>query len=148
MQPTLTLADLQMGDLLASPRALGFYAHYFVWLGNGLVLELAGDVRKDVSTARFRTSLLQEATNGQGLKLIERCTSSSSDVLRRVQEVSGFTGYDLVEKNCEHLARYICSGQWVSKQVQRAVIAGLIGFGILLLSGSADVVAATKTPGA
>ena len=130
----LTVEDLRIGDVLCSPRGFGLYSHYFAWLGGGWVAELAGDVSKDVATARARISRLEVATGGKQLKLMGRCTAPAEEVFRRLEEVMGTGGYHLVWKNCEHFARYVSTGVARSTQVNAALIISAIGFVTYLLS--------------
>lgn len=113
------------GDLLKSPRPL--YAHYGVYLGAGLVLEFAGERAKEIATARPRLSSFESFADGQPVFIVEHANCSTGDIYARAVEVqNGQPRYNLWSFNCEHLARYVMSGQRVSKQTDNVVLLGIL----------------------
>lgn len=48
--------------------------------------------------------------------IVEAKFDNSPEILRRMQNVCGARSYSLCLRNCEHLARYIFSGSWISLQ--------------------------------
>lgn len=123
------------GDLLKSHRGGGLYAHYGVYFGRDVVLEFAGDHSKDVATARPRWSSLEKFADGFPVYVVGRSTSSQADLAERAHQVlRAPPRYNLFSYNCEHLARFVSTGERRSTQSDRVTLAGLV-LGLIWLFG-------------
>lgn len=61
----------------------------------------------------------------------------ASHRLRKLFEMEERRRYDWFSNNCEHIARYISSGEFKSEQVQGVVAIGLVGLLLLALREAA-----------
>jgi len=59
---------------------------------------------------------VQVHNNPMGTYQQECAAANTDDIMARMQRVCGARGYSLCLRNCEHLARYVISGSWVSSQ--------------------------------
>jgi hypothetical protein len=124
--------NFELGDVLKLVKSI--YAHYAVCLGAGHVLEFSGDRAKDLATARVRVSTFEEFSAGQEVRLAYRPTTAQlSNFQARVDLVLNRTDYSLLHNNCEHIARFVATGEKVSTQVRAAAfVAGAIALWNLL----------------
>lgn len=131
-----SLEDLKPGDVLASPRGLGFYKHFGVWVGNGRLYDFSGEARKDVETADIREVSLEEFRDGFPLEFVCHGDGTADDIRRRAAQLQGRLRYNVLTANCEHVAKYVATGRperWHSTQVAVAVFTTVVAFGIYFL---------------
>ena len=71
-----------------------------------------------VHTMEFLTTGLQVHSNAlQAPYYVDASFAKTSEVEHRMKQVCGSMAYSVSLRNCEHLARYIHSGSWVSYQM-------------------------------
>lgn len=124
-------------DLLKAARTP---PHFGVVLGPDAVIEMSGDRPHELSTARVRVSSFDFFRAGADVELLYRPPPTAyRGIERRAAEMLGRTPtstfeqpveYDLLEANCEHVARYIATGRFESHLVDGAL--ALLGFGLFL----------------
>lgn len=107
------------GDHLRCKRT-GFW-HHGIDCGDGTVIHFA-DVRPTKANGRVKRTSLAEFEQGVQATVVRygRCDPPEV-VLVRAQQVLGTGGYDLVDHNCEHIARWCKTGRKHSSQVQAAI---------------------------
>jgi hypothetical protein len=105
------------------------YEHFGIDMGDGTVVELAGDepgqpvAAGTPGTMRVRRSSRQDFARGGTIHPIASDPATTlpvSEVLQRAESQLGRQAYCLVSGNCEHFARWCKTGQWVSHQVNDA----------------------------
>jgi len=127
----MNLNTLRIGDLIVREKG-PFSTHYIVWIGwrNGVRIVAENHSRQGV-----RYTSLEEALGGQSIRRFEKFGGNEFErrlVTLRINKMLG-RSYDLVVFNCEHFARWISTGQFVSKQVKVAINIMLV-FGALMLT--------------
>jgi len=103
------------GEVLYVDR--GLYKHFGVGVGEDLVIHFNG---RDFSTARIILSGMEEFSGGKTVHLsIGTSDFTKSEVVGRAYSKLGgdFGGYDLVNNNCEHFARWCVFDKKSSSQV-------------------------------
>jgi hypothetical protein len=96
------------------------YDHHGVYVGNNEVVHYSGDRAKDVSSARVRLSTLDEFADGHAVQTVSYGISLPPiEVVMRAFELLGEARYNLVLRNCEHLATLAKVGVSFSHQVER-----------------------------
>jgi hypothetical protein len=123
----------RLGAHLKSPRFGRLYCHHGIYIGNGQVIHFTSDRSKDTASARVRVSTLAEFADGHEI-LVEQYEGPTLlpwDIVDNAWRVVGATGYGLLSKNCEHIARWCVTGRLESRQVQR----GVVGIGALIAVG-------------
>jgi len=140
------------GTHLVTPRAGGLYNHHGVtagWIveGVGPVGHFSGDVRKDVASARIRVTSLEEFADGYPVfaEPHERLPFTSQEIVRRLVRRLGERGYNLASRNCEHVIRWLLTGEWRSRQVQR--VQANLGIPAFAAAGAAGSIAIVKAMG-
>jgi Lecithin retinol acyltransferase len=105
---------IRPGDHVVAERSWGIvpYEHHGVYVGDGMVIDLADNVIGHVT--------LQEFSNGDDLWL-RRYPSKhefdAAEVVARATRRLGCEEYDLIDWNCEHFATWCVTGTAFSKQV-------------------------------
>lgn len=118
-----------LGDHLRSPR--GTYWHHGIYVGSGRVVHFAGDTAKDARSASARIGTLDQFSDGRPIHVVSypAPTLPPEEVVANAFKMLGQGGYSLMNRNCEHLAVWAKTGNWVSHQVETAktwaVLAGL-----------------------
>jgi hypothetical protein len=148
----------QLGDHLRSTR--GLYYHHGIYVGEGQVVHYAGDRAKDASSATVRLGTLAEFADGQLIEVVPYGQSLPPiEVVLRAHSLLGEARYNLVLRNCEHLATLAKVGEPFSNQVRQvlatvgAPLAGkmaaafLAGGAALSLAGAARTMKALSTAG-
>ncbi len=157
--PRLALAShYQIGDHLRSPR--GLYFHHGIYVGDGQVVHYAGDRAKDMASASARLGTLADFADGHPIEVVPYGQSLPPiEVVLRAHSLLGEARYNLVLRNCEHLATLAKVGEPFSNQVREvlatvgAPIAGqmaaafLVGATALTLAGAARTMTALSTAG-
>ncbi len=130
MSVPLRTMGAMFGDILKV--SMGLYSHYGVDYGNDEVLELSGDRAKEISSAKVRVSSRATFAHGGIVEVV--CSPTQQQLegfMTRAFQLLGEPGYNLIGRNCEHVARYVATGNWTSTQVATA---GWIAFGAFLLT--------------
>jgi len=114
------------------------YFHHGIHVGGGWVVHRAGLHRKDKATAEVRQSTFAEFADGRAVELLapKEGDSPGEVVVQRALGSLGTKGYDLLNRNCEHFARWCRSGVARSGQVTGAVVLALVVGGVVLLATS------------
>ena len=86
------------------------YQHCFVTNGTWLIEFGSGEILNNL--------VVVHAVLRKGY-IIENTLKMSTDVRNRMIQVCGASNYSLALRNCEHVARYIQSGVWVSFQMAK-----------------------------
>ncbi|USK71256.1 lecithin retinol acyltransferase family protein [Peribacillus asahii] len=95
----------------------GVYKHFGVGVGEEQVIHFNG---RDKSNARIILSSIKEFSGGRTINLCIGTTDfTKSEIVGRAYSKLGrdFGGYDLVNNNCEHFARWCVFGKKSSSQV-------------------------------
>ncbi|MBI0578607.1 lecithin retinol acyltransferase family protein [Neobacillus cucumis] len=103
------------GELIYVDR--GLYRHFGVGVGEDHVIHFNGG---DKSTGRIILSSCKEFSGGKTINLSIGTTdiTKSEIVARAYSQLGGdFEGYDLINNNCEHFARWCVFGKKSSSQV-------------------------------
>ncbi len=122
------------GTHLRTPR--GFYSHHGIYVGNGYVVEFSGDRRKDIATASVRLSTLDYFRDGQRIFVVPHvgeATYSPDVIVQRAYAMLGWGGYNLLFRNCEHVATSCVNGRFDSQQVRVGVAGTIVGYVLLAL---------------
>lgn len=82
------------------------YMHFYV-TDNTWTIEFSG--------SEFSVQI-HNSPKKPGAQLVKE-TVKTSAIVERMEKVCGARGYSLALRNCEHLARYIFSGSWISLQM-------------------------------
>lgn len=117
--------SLQVGDLLKFRGALGFQSlyHYSVYVGNGEVMHMWASLDQPKSHAavtRVPVEVFVRLAQASHAPVeVERPANKSSHllILSRSRQLEGGTGYHVLHNNCEHVAKYIATGEKKSEQV-------------------------------
>ena len=95
---------------------LGYqYQHFWVTDGTWSI-EFGGGELLD-------NTVLVHSNPMKGSSVTDSKFKRTAEVMERIRKVCGGTNYSLALRNCEHLARYIHSGAWISFQ--------MVGSGVL-----------------
>lgn len=102
-----------VGSHLSSDRL--FYSHHGVYLGNGVVAELA----KPADGGRVKRVSLKSFSNGSPVRVVKHWNQlGAQQVLANVERASRSVRYHLLRMNCEHFAT-LCTTRVVrSRQVE------------------------------
>jgi hypothetical protein len=132
----MSIDDLKTGDLIVRKKG-PFSTHYIVWIRkqNGVHVVAENDNGHGV-----RYTSLEEALDGKSIIRFEEFGGSETERSLVVPEINKMLGkpYNLVVFNCEHFARWICTGKIESKQVR-------IASNVALASGAAMLASKNKT---
>ena len=102
--------DLQL--CYEDKEMVGFaYQHWFVTDGHWVIEFGSGDV--------LNNKVVVHPVPRRGYIIAENF-KMTADVRSRIEKVCGATNYSLALRNCEHVARYIQSGVWVSFQMAQS----------------------------
>ncbi|MFY0584342.1 lecithin retinol acyltransferase family protein [Cystobacter fuscus] len=148
----------QLGDHLRSTR--GLYSHHGIYVGESHVVHYAGDRAKDAATACVRLGTLAEFADGCPIEVVPYGKSlPPMDVVMSAHALLGEARYNLVLRNCEHLATLAKVGEPFSHQVREVLAtagapvaatmaaAFLAGGAALSLTGAASTMKALSTAG-
>ena len=106
--------DLQ---LRYTDRAILGYSYQHFWVTDGTwSIEFGGGELLD-------NTVLVHCNPVKGSSVTDSRFKLTAAVMDRMRKVCGGTNYSLALRNCEHLARYIHSGAWISFQ--------MVGSGVL-----------------
>ena len=123
----MNLNTLKMGDLIVREKG-PFTTHYIVWIGwqKGVAV-----VAENHNGHGVRYTSLEQALAGMPIKRFEKFGGSELQRRLVISQINKLLGksYDLIVFNCEHFARWISTGQFVSNQVK-------VAFNILLVVGA------------
>ncbi|WP_434347634.1 lecithin retinol acyltransferase family protein [Myxococcus virescens] len=109
-----------LGDHLRSTR--GVYTHHGIYVGEGQVVHYAGDRAKDADSARVRLGTLEQFADGQPIEVVPYGTCLPPiEVVMRAHSLLGEARYNLVLRNCEHLATLAKVGVPFSTQVREVL---------------------------
>jgi hypothetical protein len=107
----------------------GVYTHHGVYIGNQQVVHYTGEVGRK-HNARVQVDDLSTFARGGTVEVVRyaKRLSRRAAVERALSRV-GECSYDLVFNNCEHFARWCCTGDHASEQVRNATssTAGAVG---------------------
>lgn len=107
----------------------GAYSHHGVYIGDHRVVHYTGEVGRK-RHARVQVDALSTFARGGTVQVVRyaRRLSGRAAVERALSRV-GESSYDLVFNNCEHFARWCCTGDHASEQVRTAAstTAGAVG---------------------
>lgn len=122
---------IRPGDHLKVSR--GGYCHHGVCVADGWVIHFSG-LDQGKSRASIRTASLDEFAQGAQPRIVEYGSRNSTEVtIRRAWSQLNQGGYHLALRNCEHFARWCCTGSERSLQVEKA--AGFGGSAAVGLAG-------------
>lgn len=126
------------GDHIRARRLGGLYTHHGIDVGDGTVVHFDGDPFRRAD-ARVRRVPVEEFAKGATVKTVSHVGTShdADEVIARALHRLGEGGYDLLRNNCEHFARACKTGAPRSRQVEKAVRAGVAAAGIALVGGVA-----------
>ncbi|MBM7116217.1 lecithin retinol acyltransferase family protein [Archangium primigenium] len=149
---------IQLGDHLRSTR--GMYYHHGIYVGEGQVVHYAGDRTKDTTSASVRLGTLAEFADGRPVEVVPYGQSlPPMEVVLRARALLGEARYNLVLRNCEHLATLAKVGEPFSNQVREVLATAgaplaakmaavfLAGGAALSLTGAASTMKSLATAG-
>lgn len=111
----MKLKEPPVGSHICSSRF--FYIHHGVYLGNGLVAELA----KPKDGGKVRTVSLRTFSNGSSVQVVKHWNQlEAQQVLTNVVRSAPYVRYDLLRMNCEHFATLCNTRIARSSQVESA----------------------------
>jgi lecithin:retinol acyltransferase len=148
----------QPGDHLRSSR--GLYEHHGIYVGDGQVVHYSGDRAKDAASASVRLGTLAEFSDGHPIEVVPYGQSlPPMEVVLNAHSLLGEERYNLVLRNCEHLATLAKVGVPFSNQVRQVLAtagaplaakmaaAFFAGGAALQLAGAARTMKALATAG-
>jgi hypothetical protein len=99
------------------------YSHHGIDCGDGTVIHFSGEPGSKRAAAVVRSSI-EDFSKGHVIRTVSYGERRSPvATVAAAEEALGQAGYNLVWNNCEHFARWCCTGSKVSDQV-RGVTAG------------------------
>lgn len=131
------------GDHIKVKRMGGLYTHHGIDLGDGTVVHFDGEPLRRAKAAVKRAPI-DEFLKGKPAKRVrhEGAVRADETAVREAMARLGETGYDLFRNNCEHFAHACKTGAARSRQVERAVRAGLLAAAGIAVVGGALVLTA------
>lgn len=118
----------------------GLYTHHGIDAGDGTVIHFTGEPGQRKINAGVARTPMDEFLKGGELKIRRYGERDDADTtMERAESRIGETGYHLVINNCEHFARWCCTGKKASHQVR--------GVGTLTAHGAVAGTAAAATTG-
>jgi hypothetical protein len=123
------------GQHLKVPRK--GYDHHGIGIEGGYVVHFTG-VANGKAAARVQLDTLETFAEGAPVSAIQYARRfAPEEVVRRARSLLGRSGYNLINNNCEHLARWCMTGELRSAQMEKA------GGSVLGVGGSAASATAT-----
>lgn len=126
------------GDHIKAKRLGGLYTHHGIDLGDGTVVHLDGDPFRR-KHARVRLSPIEVFSRGAKVKPVPHgeVARDPDETVGEAMHRLGETGYDLFRNNCEHFARACKTGEARSRQVEKALRAGVVAAaGVAVVGGA------------
>lgn len=103
----------------------GLYWHHGIDMGDGTVIHAAGEPgRRKIGAVVRRTSADEFLRGGWPLRVRATNSLPADEIVERARQALGRGGYSLFFNNCEHFARWCQTGEFGSRQVERAAWAG------------------------
>eukprot|EP00937_MAST-01D_sp_MAST-1D-sp2_P006256 g6256.t1 len=98
------------------------YYHYFITDGSWTIEFGQGDISDTFVVVRHTCDMVGDTAGApapllEGAPDVELTFANSDAVHARMREMCGANNYALCLRNCEHVARYIHCGRWVSLQM-------------------------------
>ena len=127
----------------------GLYTHHGVYVGNQRVVHYTGEVGRK-SNARVQSDALSTFARGGTVVVVHYGQRlSGRDAVERAMRRVGEATYHLAVNNCEHFARWCCTGDHASQQVRTATssTAGVLGAAVTTGAAMGSVAATGAVTG-
>ena len=124
------------------------YAHHGIDIGDGTVVHFTGEPGNK-SDAKIRQTSMEDFLHGGELEIVKykKCNPPNK-VIKTALSRKKQEGYNLLNDNCEHFARYCKTGQHESEQVNDAIAGAGAAVGTsLATTGGIAAVSAAGTVG-
>ena len=137
----LTKVVPQKGDLLRVHRSAGYY-HFGIAVSSDRVVHFTrneGDLSSNNKQLTVQETTLKKFVHDDVLEIEVPYSSpySRDEVVRRARKLANHEtfrgkGYNFIDNNCEHVARYCYDGRAESKQVVAGTMAIVAGVSALI----------------